>query len=69
MGDNLSPSLVALEEGNTILKEKNVFGITCTNKKLLRIVPHPRKRFSSVSVGGSKHLVIFSIHNHESERE
>lgn len=51
----------ALEEGNTILKDKKkVFGITCTNKKLLRIVPHPRKRFSSVSAGGNnKYLVSF----------
>lgn len=50
----------ALEEGNTVLKDKKVFGITCTNKKLLRIVPHPGKRFGSVSVGGNnKYLVIF----------
>lgn len=48
-----------LEEGNTILKDKKVFGITCTNKKL-RVIPHPGKRFSSVSVGGNnKYLVIF----------
>lgn len=57
----------ALEEGNTILKEKNILGRTCTNEKLPRIIPHSRKRFCSVSVGGNKYLVVLSIHSHESE--
>lgn len=72
MGDNLPPSLDGARcfgGRNTVIKEKNVFETTYTNKKLIRIVPHPRKRFNFVSVEGNNNfLVIFSIHSHESKR-